>query len=349
MSEYLNSTTQTIAWFNDRRKEGNLIVRPLFQRNLVWNDKQRSYLIDSILNGYPIPELYLQEKTNSEGNTTYIVVDGQQRITSFLKFIDNEFSIDKDQTDYRWENLYFGDLSDEDKKSLYSYKFVVRVLPDMDDDKLKNIFKRINKNNISLNNQELRQATYSGSFITTINTISDKNYWSELGIFSAQKVRRMEDAEYISEIAVAVLNGHQNKKDNLDNYYIAYEHEFDQAEELIYRFDNICMEILKILPEIKKYRWRNLTDFYTLFLVLNANINKIPFSSDERAILSTKLIRFSNLILDISKKGIEDYKDITNDKEELELLQKYQKGIRSSTDLGSRRNRFDALIQYLEI
>ena len=98
MVEYLNFTSQNIGWFNQRRIDNTLIVRPKFQRNVVWTDKQRSFLIDSILNGYPIPELYIQEVTNAEGFSEYIVVDGQQRITSFLKFIDGEFPIDESET-----------------------------------------------------------------------------------------------------------------------------------------------------------------------------------------------------------------------------------------------------------
>ena len=351
MSEYLNFTSQNIAWFNNRRNDETLIVRPKFQRNLVWTDKQRSYLIDSILNGFPIPELYIQEKVDSTGKTMFIVVDGQQRITSFLKFIDNEFPLDRNETSDEWADLYFNDLSPDNKKKFYGYKFIVRELPDMDESELRSIFKRINKNNVALNSQELRQSTYTGEFIQAINSIAEKKYWQELGIFTPAKVRRMLDAEYISELAVAVLNGHQNKKDNLDKYYALYEENFDYASELEEIFDDTGKEILAILPELRRTRWKNLTDFYTLFLVIGQYKDAIPFSSDERRELGNKLQIFSSSItklLSFIENNENEDEAFFPEEENEKLFRQYASGVRASTDLNNRRNRFESLTKFLE-
>ena len=175
MKDYLGSTQQNIAWFNQRSKEvDGLIIKPTFQRNPVWTVNQKSYLIDSVLRSYPIPEIYLQEKVNDKGESQFVVVDGQQRLRAVLDFINNEFSLVPSETSEEWGNLTFDELSPNDKKKFFEYKFVIRLLPDIDEETIRNIFKRINKNNERLNQQELRQATYSGEFIIMINEIADR-------------------------------------------------------------------------------------------------------------------------------------------------------------------------------
>lgn len=340
MKDYLGSTQQNIAWFNQRSKEvDGLIIKPTFQRNPVWTVNQKSYLIDSVLRSYPIPEIYLQEKVNDKGESQFVVVDGQQRLRAVLDFINNEFSLVPSETSEEWGNLTFDELSPTDKKKFFEYKFVIRLLPDIDEETIRNIFKRINKNNERLNQQELRQATYSGEFIIMINEIADRTYWEDIGLFTPQKIRRMLDSEFISELAIAFLNGHQNKKAKLDYYYKLYEEEFNESDEVKRIFDSVIGEILQILPNIKKTRWRNMTDFYTLFLVMAQYNNKVPFSSDIREKLNTVLIDFSNKVTNLQKAIKED---IASDEKDMNI-RNYSSGIRASTDLGSRKLRYEAL------
>jgi len=334
MRDYLNSTTYNIAWFKKLNDDELLEMSPSFQRNPVWTIKQKSYLIDSVLGGYPIPEIYLQEKISADGKSTFVVVDGQQRIRSILSYIDCAYQLEESETT-KWANMRFSDLNESDKKTFFAYKFVVRLLPEIEEDEIRGIFQRINKNNVALNSQELRQSTYSGEFIKLINNISDKSYWKDLGVFSPAKIRRMLDAEYISEVAVAYLNGHQNKKEKLDNYYVMYEENFDDGDELNALFDLICNEVVQLLPNIKKTRWSNMVDFYTLFLVLAQYKDKIPFSSDFRDSISKKLLEFGESV-SLILKGKDGISPSESEK-------KYAAGVRNSSDLGSRKQRFAAL------
>lgn len=348
--DYLNFTSQNIGWFNQRNSDESLDLRPKYQRNIVWNNKQRTYLIDSILHGFPIPELYIQEKVTSDGNTKYSVVDGQQRLTTVLMFIDNSFNLDPSETTEDWANLYFDDLTTSMKETFFRYKFVVRMLPNIPDSEVKDIFKRINKNNVALNNQELRQATYSGDFINVVNEISNKSYWQTLGIFSPAKIRRMLDVEYISEIAIALLNGHQNKKDKLDNYYKIYEtSDLFSPTDLENTFDYVGKEITNILSEveIKRSRWKTLTDFYTLFLVLAKYEDKFPLNREQRDTVNKLLMDFTSGISRILKLEELGEDDIIINRDTDRLLRKFAAGTRASTDLNSRKNRFDALNEYL--
>src|SRR5258708_39210754 len=86
MSMKVDPSSQTLSWFNDYLRDQRLIFKPPFQRNPVWLDKHKAYLIDTALRGLPIPEVYIQKETDVDGETSYAIVDGQQRIRALLEF-----------------------------------------------------------------------------------------------------------------------------------------------------------------------------------------------------------------------------------------------------------------------
>lgn len=162
-----------------------------------------------------------------EGNQKHILVDGQQRIRAVLAYLTNEFELEDESPS--WAGLAFEELSQHDRKRVFEYNFVVRLLPEMPDDEVRAIFQRVNRNTTVLNSQELRHATYWGPFIKLMEEVSNLEFWSTAGLFSANDRRRMLDIEFISELAVAVLNGLQNKKKLLEEFYqqlSAIRHEF---------------------------------------------------------------------------------------------------------------------------
>src|SRR5437016_11183635 len=85
-----NSSEQTIAWFRDRYMEGTLVIKPPYQRKPVWKARQKCYLIESILMGLPVPEIYIQETVSADDKVLYAIVDGQQRMRAILQFIGAE-------------------------------------------------------------------------------------------------------------------------------------------------------------------------------------------------------------------------------------------------------------------
>jgi hypothetical protein len=154
------------------------------------------------------------------------------------------------------------------------------------------IFKRINRNTISLNKQELRHATYWGEFILCMETLGDDPLWSDLKVFSANDIRRMLDVEFISELAIAILHGLQNKKSTLDKYYVLYEKEFEQRKEVEKVFRLVLAEMTAIVTGQVGSRWRKKSDFYSLFLVLAKLASGMPFSSGRRKSISSALQNF---------------------------------------------------------
>lgn len=339
MQRYLNTTQRTVVWFKKAFDSGELVIKAPFQRNPVWSDRQKSALIDTILLEYPIPELYMQELTQASGEQSHVIVDGQQRIRAVLSFVAGEFELDDESP--KWAGLVFDDLTPDDRKKVFEYNFIVRLLPEMPDEELRAIFQRINRNTVTLNPQELRHATYWGPFIKLMEDLADLEFWSNAGLFSANDRRRMLDVEYVSELAVAVLNGLQNKKRNLEEFYQQYETEFEEAEHLRTLFLRVLGELEQILPDLAKTRWRKKSDFYTLFLKFAKHTSVLPLSADLRAKTSSDLLNLAKVADALISEEI-DAAAAGPD------VQAYVKNVeRAASDLGSRKAREQALDNWL--
>lgn len=340
MSKFLNTTTQTIVWFKKTNENGELQMKPPFQRNPVWTHSQKSYLIDSILNGFPVPEIYMQEYVDESGNEKHIIIDGQQRLRACLEFVEGAFEIKSDESP-TWGGMNFDDLSPEDKRKVFGYKFIVRQLPEMSDEDIRGIFQRLNKNVVALNSQELRQATYWGPFIRTMQEIANYGYWNTTGIFTPLNTRRMMDIEYISEISIALLHGHQNKKETLDKYYLAYEEEFEARDELVAKFQKTIFELEHLYPDLKNKRWRKKSDFYSLFVFLASKSDLLPLSTESRTKARSLLDNFADQV-NAAIGNIQGL-DLTDGEQD------YVRSIRASSDFGNRKRRHEALKELLEI
>lgn len=331
MQRYLSYTHRNGVWFKRALDSGELSINPPFQRNPVWSDKQKSSLIVTMLLEYPIPELYMQELTESSGAQKHIVVDGQQRVRAVLSFIAGEFELDDDSG--RWAGAKFDDLAAEDRKKLFEYNFVVRQLPEMPDDELRAIFQRINRNTVTLNPQELRRATYWGEFITLMETLADLDFWTFASIFSANDRRRMLDVEFVSELTVAMLNGLQNKKKNLEQFYQQYETSFDDAGTVRGAFGRVLGELEQLLPDLPKTRWRKKSDFYSLFLKFARHQQLLPLSSDSRDLAKRILMGFA---ADVDSVIAQDIIPATTPPAVLDYVRNVE---RAATDLGARKAR----------
>lgn len=344
MSDFLNTTHRTVSWLKQVHDAGSLEVRPPFQRKPVWADAQKSYLIDTILQGYPIPELYMQQEVDDRGKEKHIVVDGQQRVRACLEFLEGKFAMDGEDSP-AWVDMKFDDMSSDDKKKIFSYQFVVRNLPVLPEEALRGIFKRLNRNVVALTAQELRHATYWGHFIKLMEKTADLEYWEGSGIFTANNIRRMADVEFISELAVAVLHGLQNKKANLDKMYQLYEREFEAAPRIEEIFIKTLGELSQILPNIKNTRWRKKSDFYTLFLVFASRAQQLPLTLEKREKAGELLLEFGKRVnLAVTLK--------TDPKQRKKLPKeviKYAEAVeRSASDLGSRKTRAESVEKILK-
>ena len=276
-----NSTEQALTWFRDEYRNGTLDIRPPYQRAPVWADRQKNALIESVLLELPIPEVYIQQTVDDEGETTHAVVDGQQRIRTILQFIgvdeeegeENDFVLDKLPAQSRWYGQDFDGLTDAERRRFWRYRLSVRILETESDQEVRDMFKRLNKYTMPLKPQELRNATYVGPFARLATAIADESdYWAENSIVTAQSIRRMGDIEFVAELLIGTMHGPQGGSSTIiDDYYAQYEDyddEFPEQRATRRRFNTTLELVQRVFPEIRKIRWRNKTDFYSLFVAL---------------------------------------------------------------------------------
>jgi hypothetical protein len=297
----INPTTYPILWFKDRNIEKALVLKPPYQRKPVWTDPQKAYLIDTIIKDYHIPEIYIHRVTNELGKSIYNIVDGQQRVRAILDFIHGDFALSSEYTP-EYVDYKFDDLPEPRKVDFYSFILYVREITEASEEDVRNLFKRMNRNVVALNPQELRHATYSGEFIRLMEEISEDDFWAENRIISAKEIKRMIDVQFISELFISMMNGIQDKTKELDSYYEIYETEFTNKIQWRKHFQKTIDLILEILPDLKDHRWKNKSDFYSLFMVL-ARIpdgHYIPEENIKK--LRKDLLLFADKINEASKK-----------------------------------------------
>jgi hypothetical protein len=104
----------------------------------------------------------------------------------------------------------------------------------------------------------------------------------------------MLDVEYVSELAIGYLQGFQNKKDSLDKWYAAYEEEFPERAEIERVFDQVTGELHQVLPDMRRTRWRNKSDSYTLFLVFAGHHDDLPLPREARDEAHDRLVKFGD-------------------------------------------------------
>jgi len=137
---------------------GKLTIQPEYQRNYIYADGKRDVaVIHSIIKGYPLGLIYF----NKVGNEKYEVLDGQQRITSIGRYVNGKFAI-KDENGM--EQYFSGIASDKQKKILETNLLIYEC--EGTETEIKEWFKTINIAGIPLNDQELLNAVYSGTFVT---------------------------------------------------------------------------------------------------------------------------------------------------------------------------------------
>ena len=246
----------------------------------------------------------MQVKTDSEGRSEYIVVDGQQRITTILEFVGiggrDPFQLISLEDDSEWQGYTFVELSDEEKKDFYGHPMAVRYLQEAEDSEIRDLFRRLNKYLTPLNPQELRNATYRGPFLRLSENIAEDEFWFETGLVKPAAIRRMKDIEFISDLLIGVLDGPQSASARtLDEYYAVlerYGREFPRQRECRRRFDKTREVIERVFPNLRGTRWSNRTDFYSLFVAIAHLLRERELPGDQVEEVFSRLDAFANEI-----------------------------------------------------
>ena len=283
--ELMDVETRSIKLLTDMLKNNTLTIDDSFQRRYVWVPKNKISLIETILLGYPIPELYLwQNETDPEsGDTKYSIVDGQQRLGAVEAFITNQFRLNNsglEFTENDYARKFFKDLTDEQKSAIWKYKFSIRFIKEeVTREEIVKIFLRLNSTNTSLNPQELRNAEFNGEFIKLAEQISEFSFWDDYGIFNSGDLRRMLDIQFISTLLIFLRMGieEETTQSSLNKAYDLYNEKYDEADEDL----ETCRKALEIIDEFAKHSeftkeiLKKKTHLYALFVLsyylLNSN------------------------------------------------------------------------------
>lgn len=197
----------TIADFLKWHEDGELQLNPKFQRGAVWPTSSRTYLVDSLLRGYPIPKILLRTIVDRDSRRTVRdVVDGQQRLKTIIDFAGNRFALGPKAAEYSGKR--YADLEDEDKDGFLSYKITCEQLINASDEDVLEVFVRINSNAVPVTEPELRNARFENEFSDLVKSIvkSVPEVWS-LGVLSNRDRVRMADQSLIAEVLGFFIHG----------------------------------------------------------------------------------------------------------------------------------------------
>jgi Protein of unknown function DUF262 len=231
-----NSSPMSVADYCNEFNSGKIKVNDEYQRNVgLWTTQARSYFIESILLGYPIPKIYLHARLDLKSRQTIKdVVDGQQRTNALQLFFNNKYKLTSNIETEAVRGKNYNTLSDEWQSKFLSYSLPIDQFSGADDAEIQEAFRRMNANNIPLNDEEQRNARFQGVFKWFITSIGD-SYESKmfaLGVFSRRDLLRMSDLKFYSEVILAFDQGFTTVKGaNIDALYKKYNASFDHAEQ----------------------------------------------------------------------------------------------------------------------
>lgn len=266
-----NSSPHPISDIRDWHKTGRLEIRPDFQRKAVWSDAAKIMLIDTVLRSIPMPKVFVASSIKDQ-QVHRTVIDGQQRITAILSFLNDEFAL-LDPYAGEYQGLVFSQLPPTIQAAILQYRVDFNEAIEFSDEELRETYSRLNKYSVALTKQELRRADYPGRFLALSEQLASLDYLEEGRIFTVANRRRLADVEYVSELLAALIAGPQDKRDSLDSFYLKFA-TWDQAEEssVLKRFMEALSDIQTIfdasLP-IHGTRFKQKADLYSLLLAID--------------------------------------------------------------------------------
>jgi hypothetical protein len=223
--------------------EGKLDIRPPYQREFVYGDKQRDAVIDTISKNFPLNVMYWAVKDDGH----FEVIDGQQRTISICQYVEGDFA---------YENRYFHNLQEDEQKKILDYKLMVYQCKGEDSEKLK-WFETINIAGEQLTKQELRNAVYSGSWVSDA-----KRYFSKSGCpayaigsdYLSGKVNRQE----FFETAIKWISN-----DNIESYMAQHQH--DPNASALWRYFQDVISWIEATFSTKRTKYMKGVDWGTLY------------------------------------------------------------------------------------
>lgn len=230
---------------------GRLDIRPPFQREFVYKDKQRDSVIDTVIKGFPLNVMYWSVRQDG----SFEIIDGQQRTISICQYVNSVFNV---------ENLYFQNRPLDQQEAILNYELNVYFCSGTDSEKLE-WFKTINIAGEKLTDQELRNAVYAGPWVSDAKRYFSRSNCAAYGLASDYMAGAPIRQDYLATVIDWVNDGEIEK-------YMATHQFNNNAEELWNYFRNVIDWVKKTFTvyrsEMKGLPWGEL---YNKFK--NANLD----------------------------------------------------------------------------
>lgn len=223
---YINDNEEGVVGYS-----GKLNIRPKYQREFVYKDKQRDDVIVTVRNNFPLNVMYWVKNEDD----TYEVLDGQQRTISICEYVDGSFSLN---------SLYIHNLTNVEKDQILDYKLMVYFCEGNDKEKL-DWFKTINIAGEKLYDQELRNAIYTGTWLTDAKKHFSKSNCPAYNLGNDYMTGSAIRQDYL-ETAISWLSN-----DNIEQYMAVNQHK-PNANELWLYFQSVINWIKVVFPKYRK-------------------------------------------------------------------------------------------------
>jgi hypothetical protein len=210
---------------------GKLDIRPPYQREFIYKDQQRDAVINTITKDFPLNVMYWAVREDGD----FEVIDGQQRTISICQFVEGDFA---------FNNRYFHNLQKDEQEKILNYNLMVYLCSGTDSEKLE-WFRTINIAGEKLTDQELRNAVYSGSWVSDAKRYFSKNGCPAYGMggdyLSGTAIRQ----EYL-ETTIKWISD-----DNIEQYMAKNQNE-PNANELWLYFQSVINWVKAIFPKYRR-------------------------------------------------------------------------------------------------
>ena len=272
-----------VSDFLSWQREGSLVLSPSFQRRPVWRPSAKSFFIDTVVRGLPVPIIFIRERINLTTQTAIReIVDGQQRLRTLFTYIDGgslpDFNKDRRPIDVSPQHnkelagKQFAKLSEDTQRRILGYEFSTHVLPpDTEDRDLLMIFARLNSTGVQLNGQELRNAEFYGVFKSAAYELALEQLerWRTWRIFNEEQIARMGEVELTSDLLMTMIDGLTGKSQpKLNALYTKYDASFPQESASSTRFRRVMDTIDDVLGNrMPTTVFSSEVYFYSLFIL----------------------------------------------------------------------------------
>jgi len=218
------ATHVPVSDFCDQMDMGVITVNRRYQRSdRVWPEAAQSFLIETILKGFPVPKLFLHQKTDRVSKKSVRdIIDGQQRATAIKAFRDGDLRLARNLELIDAGGRTYEELPEELQSTFLNFPLGVDLFTNATEDDVREVFRRINSYEVPLNPEEQRHARYQGEFKWFIYHLSTRYdaVFRTVGAFTDKQLVRMQDMKLLAEVAHALLKGiATTNKTSLNNLY----------------------------------------------------------------------------------------------------------------------------------